>query len=288
MSIKFNDVSFVYSPRTPFETAALNNINLTIERGSYTAVVGHTGSGKSTLVQEINALYLPTSGTLTVEDFVIQSRMKSKEIKKLRQKVGMVFQFAEYQLFEDTVEKDAAFAPKNFGSTDEEAIKKAHEALTRVGLDKSFYKRSPFELSGGQKRRVAIAGIIASNPDILILDEPTVGLDPKGLSEMMHLFDEIHKWGTTIILVTHDMNLVLKYADDVIVMKEGKVVEHCSPTELFSNIHYEEYSLDLPYVFYIAKLLEDGGMELNKANIKDMKSLAHEVALAKKVVSHNE
>ena len=171
MSIKFNDVNFIYSPHTPFEYHALKNINVEIEKGSFTAIVGHTGSGKSTMVQHINGLVTPTNGEVVVEDFILSSKSKVKHIKNLRKMAGMVFQFPEYQLFEDNVEKDVSFGPKNFGFSNEEALKEAHEALSLVGLGEEYYKKSPFELSGGQKRRVAIAGIIASKPDILILNQ---------------------------------------------------------------------------------------------------------------------
>ncbi len=286
MSIKFTDVSFIYSPKTPFQYEALKNINLEIKKGSFTAIVGQTGSGKSTLVQEINGLSIPTSGTIDVEGFVLSKKIKVKHIKELRKKVGMVFQFPEYQLFEDTIEKDVSFGPKNFGLKDKEAISAAHDALARVGLDESFYDKSPFELSGGQKRRVAIAGIIASKPDVLILDEPTAGLDPKGTDEMMSLFNELHNEGITIVLVTHDMNLVLKYASDVVVVSQGEIKEHCTPLELFSNDHYSDYALDMPLVYKVATTLKEKGLDIDLTKIKDTKLLAKQISLAKKVKSN--
>ena len=286
MSIKFNDVNFIYSPHTPFEYHALKNINVEIEKGSFTAIVGHTGSGKSTMVQHINGLVTPTNGELVVEDFILSSKSKVKHIKNLRKMAGMVFQFPEYQLFEDNVEKDVSFGPKNFGFSNEEALKEAHEALSLVGLGEEYYKKSPFELSGGQKRRVAIAGIIASKPDILILDEPTAGLDPQGAKEMMQLFSNIHKSGVTIVLVTHDMDIVLEYASDVIVVQEGEIKEHCSPVKLFSKDNYEQYCLETPIVFKTAKLLISNGLKIDLSKINNIKSLATEIVKAKKVKEH--
>ena len=199
---------------------------------------------------------------------------------------GMVFQFPEYQLFEDNVEKDVSFGPKNFGFSNEEALKEAHEALSLVGLGEEYYKKSPFELSGGQKRRVAIAGIIASKPDILILDEPTAGLDPQGAKEMMQLFSNIHKSGVTIVLVTHDMDIVLEYASDVIVVQDGEIKEHCSPVKLFSKDNYEQYCLETPIVFKTAKLLISNGLKIDLSKINNIKSLATEIVKAKKVKEH--
>ena len=187
---------------------ALKNINVEIEKGSFTAIVGHTGSGKSTMVQHINGLVTPTSGEVVVEDFVLSSKSKVKHIKNLRKMAGMVFQFPEYQLFEDTVESDVAFGPLNFGVKKEDAIKIAHECLEKVGIPSDYYKKSPFELSDGEKRRVSIAGILALNPKILVLDEPTAGLDPKGAENILNLFKKLNDDGITIVLVSHDMNIV--------------------------------------------------------------------------------
>ena len=286
MSIKFNDVCYVYSPKTPFEYKALHNINLEIKKGSFTAIVGHTGSGKSTMVQHINGLVTPTSGEVVVGDFILSSKSKVKKIKSLRKMAGMVFQFPEYQLFEDNIEKDVSFGPKNFGLNNQEALKEAHEALKLVGLGEEYYKKSPFELSGGQKRRVAIAGIIASKPDVLVLDEPTAGLDPKGAKEMLQLFKDIHSKGVTIVLVTHDMDIVLEYAEDVVVVQNGEIKEHCSPVELFSKDNYADYCLETPAVFNVARKLIDKGLNIDLKNIKNIETLAHEIKLAKKVKSH--
>lgn len=311
MAVKFHHLDFVYSPRSPFQYDALHNINLEIKDGSFTAIIGHTGSGKSTLVQQINALLTPTSGFVTVgEEAVtpikykkylkdINKALASKKVckeekakltlikdelvsyepykkKSLRAKVGVVFQFPEYQLFADTVIKDVAFGPKNFDVSDEEATERAKSALTMVGLDETYYERSPFDLSGGEKRRVAIAGILALNPKVLVLDEPTAGLDPLNAKQMMGLFKKIHDEGTTIILVTHDMDIVLQYATDVVVMKDGAVIEETNPHALFSNIK-EDYSLEVPALYAFIKTLITRGAPLDIAKIRSVEELASEI-----------
>ena len=222
MAITFKEVEYTYSPDTPFAYHALKGINLNIPKGSFTALIGHTGSGKSTLIQHINGLLIPTQGEVCIDDYIITPNNKQK-LKPLRKKAGLVFQFPEYQLFEETIEKDIIFGPMNFGVDEETAKKIAREMLVKVGLDESYLERSPFELSGGQKRRVAIAGILAMEPDILVLDEPTAGLDPQGTKEMMHLFKDFQQTGKSVIMVTHDMNQVLEYCDHAIVMNHGKI-----------------------------------------------------------------
>ena len=281
MPIKYQNVSFTYNAKTPFSYEALSSVNLEILDGSFTAIVGKTGCGKSTLIQQLNGLLVPTSGEVIINDYVVAKSRKrrTKKIKELRKLVGLVFQFPEYQLFEETVEKDVAFGPKNFGASNEEALKSAHEALRLVGLDESFYKRSPFDLSGGERRRVAIAGILALNPNILVLDEPTAGLDPRGAREMMALFKGLHDNGTTVILVTHDMNIVLEYSDTVIVMEDGEVREITTPLELF-NKENDRYSLETPLLYKFVKSLSDKGMALDIRMIKDIDSLAAAIALA--------
>lgn len=281
MPIKYQNVSFTYNAKTPFSYEALSDVSLDIIDGSFTAIVGKTGCGKSTLIQQLNGLLVPTSGEVIINDYVVAKSRKrrTKKIKELRKLVGLVFQFPEYQLFEETVEKDVAFGPKNFGASNEEALKSAHEALRLVGLDESFYKRSPFDLSGGERRRVAIAGILALNPNILVLDEPTAGLDPRGAREMMALFKGLHDNGTTVILVTHDMNIVLEYSDTVIVMEDGEVREITTPLELF-NKENDRYSLETPLLYKFVKSLSDKGMALDIRMIKDIDSLAAAIALA--------
>lgn len=283
MPIDFSQVTYVYSPKTPLQFQALKGIDLHIEDGSFVALVGRTGCGKSTLVQHINALLTPSTGEVRVDGFVSTSdkKKRTKKMSPLRKEVGLVFQFPEYQLFEENVLKDVSFGPKNFGRSKEEAIADAKEALSLVGLGKEFYDRSPFELSGGEKRRVAIAGILAIHPKYLVVDEPTAGLDPLGAKEMMDLFDEIHRQGTTIILVTHDMSLVLKHCDRCIVMKDGKIAKICTPIELFEG-DLEEYSLQIPPFFEFAKKLKEGGLDIDLAKCLDVDSLARQIQEAKR------
>ena len=239
MDIRFEQVDFTYQPNTPFEQRALFDLNLTITDGSYTAIVGHTGSGKSTLLQHLNALVKPTKGSVTIGDRKIVPETNNKNLKPIRKKVGIVFQFPEAQLFEETVARDIAFGPKNFGATGAEGAKLAAEMLDLVGLDASYLERSPFELSGGQMRRVAIAGVLAMEPEVLVLDEPTAGLDPQGRKEMMEMFQHLHEErGMTIILVTHLMDDVANYADHVIVLEQGRIVKAGAPQEVFQEIDW--------------------------------------------------
>ena len=273
MQIKISNLSYTYLAKTPNEVEALHNVSLDIPEGKITSIIGHTGSGKSTLIQTLNGLLLPTSGEVRVGEYVVTNKKKkNKKIKELRKSLAIVFQFPEYQLFEETVEKDVAFGLKNYGYKEVEAIKLAHKALEEVGIDKSFYKRSPFELSGGEKRRVAIAGIIALNPDILVLDEPTAGLDPKGSKIILNLINKFNKEGKTIILVTHDMNIVLNYSDHVIVMNDGKVAFEGTPSELFSG-DISTYSIDVPELFKFVKLLESKGIKLDISKIRTIDDL---------------
>ena len=278
MPITFDHVFYTYSKKTPFEQIGLEDINISLDEYKFIALVGHTGSGKSTLAQHITGLIIPDEGIVHVDEYVITpQKKKNKSIKKIREQVGLVFQFPEYQLFEETVLKDVAFGPKNFGVSEEDAVRNAKEALLKVGLDESYFDRSPFDLSGGEKRRVAIAGIIAVHPKVLILDEPTAGLDPQGAEKMMQLFREINANGTQIIMVTHDMDLVLEYADRVIVMKDGKVAKESSPLELFSSDDYQDLSLDYPRVFEVATELIKNGAKINIKNIKNIETLVKEI-----------
>jgi energy-coupling factor transport system ATP-binding protein len=275
MPIDFSNVSYIYNPKSPFQYEALKSINLHWDEGGFIALVGRTGSGKSTLISHLNALLHPTSGEVVIDGFhnAADKKKRSRNLKELRQNVGLVFQFPEYQLFEETVEKDVAFGPKNFGLKTEEALKQAHEALLTVGLDASFFERSPFELSGGEKRKVAIAGILAIHPKILIVDEPTAGLDPKAAEETMMLFEKIHQEGTTIILVTHDMNLVLHYAEEVVVMEDGKVALQCKPSELFGK-DLSVYSLEVPNIYRFARDLQGFGFSLKTEKLRSVDDLA--------------
>lgn len=283
MPIRFEKVSYTYGKKTPFEYQALKDINLEILEGSFTAIVGHTGSGKSTLIQHLNGLLLPEEGRVVIADFVLEAKKKIKNIKALRKQVGIVFQFPEYQLFESTVLKDVMFGPKNFGATEEEAKAKAQKALELVKIPPSYYEKSPFALSGGERRRVAIAGILAMEPKILVLDEPTAGLDPKGIDEMMYLFKEIHDKETTVILVSHDMDVVLEYAEKVIVLQDGKVLKIASPTELFQDENFESYSLEMPIVYQFAVALIKNGIAIDLTKVKNPETLAKEIVKARDV-----
>ncbi|HIZ71044.1 MAG TPA: energy-coupling factor ABC transporter ATP-binding protein [Candidatus Atopostipes pullistercoris] len=257
MEIRFEDVNFTYQPGTPFENKVLHDINFTIKDGSYTAIVGHTGSGKSTILQHLNALKTPTSGSVWLGDLEVNANKTEKSIKDIRKEIGVVFQFPEAQLFEETVGKDIAFGPQNFGMSEQEALKRAEEILPVVGLDASFMNRSPFELSGGQMRRVAIAGVLVMEPSVLVLDEPTAGLDPKGQFEMMSLFNELHQTqNLTIVLVTHQMEDVANYADHMIVLDEGKIVGDGSPRTVFQKEDWlRSVQLDVPNTVEFAKEL---------------------------------
>jgi len=235
MYIKLEDVSYDYNAKTPMEKRVLHQINFSIEKGTFNCIIGHTGSGKSTLMQHLNALLLPSTGKISVPGGLIVAggKTKAKEIKQIRQNVGLVFQFPEYQLFETTVLKDIMFGPKNYGKSTEEAEAAAKNAAELVGIDTTLLEKSPFELSGGQMRRVAIAGILAMNPDVVVLDEPTAGLDPRGRKEILEIFVALQKQGKTIIVATHDMDLVAEYADCVIVMCEGRKLIEGAPAQVF-------------------------------------------------------
>lgn len=236
MDIKFEGVNHVYNPKTPMAQRVLHDINVTIGEGEFTAIVGHTGSGKSTLIQHMNALLKPTEGSVKIGGKVINANEKAKNLKAVRQKVGLVFQFPEYQLFEETVEKDIMFGPMNYGMSEPEARVRAKEVIEIVGLETELLSASPFNLSGGQMRRVAIAGILAMDPDVLILDEPTAGLDPFGQKEIMEIFSRLHQHHQkTIILVSHDMDLVSHYAQRLLVMHRGILRLQGTPKEVFKN-----------------------------------------------------
>ncbi len=257
MEIQFKNVNYVYQPDTPFENHVLHDINFTIKKGSYTAIVGHTGSGKSTILQHFNGLKVASSGSVYIGDIELSKSNRPKNINDIRKEVGVVFQFPEAQLFEETIVKDIAFGPQNFGMSEEKALKKAEEILPVVGLDASFMERSPFDLSGGQMRRVAIAGVLVMEPSVLILDEPTAGLDPKGQLEMMRLFKRLHETkDITIVLVTHQMEDVANYADHMIVLDEGRVVEQGEPSEVFKRSDWlQSVQLDVPKTVGFAEML---------------------------------
>ena len=278
MPITFEHVKHVYSTGTPYQYDALQDINLNIPENKITAIIGQTGSGKSTLIQHLNALLLPTEGTIHILDRTISAKETPKKLKSLRGDVGLVFQFPEYQLFEETVLKDVAFGPKNFGCTEEEAIKKAKDALKLVGLGVENYEKSPLELSGGQKRRTAIAGILAMNPKVIVLDEPTAGLDPIGTVQMMELFYALNrKYNKTVLIVSHDMEQVYEYCDEVVVVEDGKIRFHDSTKKFFDDPELCRSMNILPPAFIQMKdSLRKNGFEIPD-EINDIHSLAKEI-----------
>ncbi|WP_088106069.1 energy-coupling factor ABC transporter ATP-binding protein [Halalkalibacter urbisdiaboli] len=248
MDIQFNEVVHRYMPGTPFEKLALDGISLKIPSGSFTAIIGHTGSGKSTFIQHLNGLLKPSSGTVQIGSFTLTAGKNKFNLKELRKKVGLVFQYPEHQLFEETVAKDICFGPINFGLSEERALNRARKLLPQVGLSEDLLEVSPFQLSGGQMRRVAIAGVLASRPEILVLDEPTAGLDPEGRKQIMELFTNYHReHETTTILVTHQMEDAARFADHIIVLNEGKVEMEGSREQVFQHTtRLTEIGLDLP------------------------------------------
>lgn len=263
MAIEFKHVSYTYQAGTPFEQQALNDISVKIVDGSFTALVGHTGSGKSTFIQHLNGLLKPTAGEIHINDQLITPQTKNKELDDLRHQVGIMFQFSENQLFEETVLKDIAFAPKNFGKSESEAEDLARAKAKLVGLDDQLLERSPFELSGGQMRRVALAGILAMEPQILVLDEPLIGLDPIGKRETMRIFKQLHESEKmTILIVTHNMDDVADYADQVIALERGKLIAAQSKQEFFSDPQWlYQHHLGLPRAAEFAARLMQNGMQ---------------------------
>ncbi|MFZ4454422.1 energy-coupling factor transporter ATPase [Salibacterium aidingense] len=259
MNVTIQQLSHVFMPNTPFETKALQEVTLAFPEGSFSAVIGRTGSGKSTLVQHMNGLLKPSAGKLEIGGQVIHPKTKRKTLNTLRRKVGMVFQYPEHQLFEETVEKDILFGPKNIGLSMEKMKKKLPQLLEQVGLDESFLPRSPFDLSGGQMRRTAIAGVLAMEPELLILDEPTAGLDPQGQEDMITLFQEWHHvHGTTVILITHQMEEAARLAEHVIVMEEGQVSMEGRPQEIYEReSELKALDLDIPERVRVLKQIEE-------------------------------
>lgn len=269
MGISLKNVYYTYQEGSPFEGQALSDINLEIKDRSYTAIVGHTGSGKSTLLQLLNGLLCPTQGEIQFDEFVLDRETDQKKMKHLRKKVGLVFQFPESQLFAETVLADVAFGPQNFGVSRERAEGIAKDKLAVVGLNDAIYNKSPFELSGGQMRRVAIAGILAIEPEILVLDEPTAGLDPVGRKELMALFETLHKNGMTIVLVTHTMDDVANFADTVYVLKGGNLVLEGSPSSVFQEVEYlQKIQLGVPKITNFALQLQQKGLKFERLPIK--------------------
>lgn len=264
MSIKIENLTHIYMQNGPFEKKALDNVNIEIEDGDFVALIGHTGSGKSTLIQHMNGILKATDGHIFVDDVDITE--KNVKLTDIRKKVGLVFQYSEYQLFEESIEKDIAFGPRNLGLSEEEINKRVIKAMNMVGLNyEAFKDKSPFDLSGGQKRRVAIAGVIAMEPKVLILDEPTAGLDPKGRDDILSQIKKLHDdFGMTIILVSHSMEDVAKIAEKVIVMDKGKVALKGKPEEVFKEVEkLEEIGLAVPQVTYLMKALKERGFNVS-------------------------
>ncbi|MCZ0703446.1 energy-coupling factor transport system ATP-binding protein [Natronobacillus azotifigens] len=258
MDISFNEVSYTYQPNSPFEHKALIDLSFQIDSGSFVAIVGHTGSGKSTLIQHLNGLLRPTKGEIKIGDYHIRAEEKIAKVKALRRQVGIVFQYPEHQLFEETIAKDIAFGPKNFGVDEEEINRRIPILMEAVHLPLTLLDRSPFDLSGGQMRRVAIAGVLALEPSVLVLDEPTAGLDPKGQQEIMDMFATLHKKkNLTTILVTHSMEDALKYADHVIIMDHGQKYMEGLPHEVFvEKDKLQQVQLDVPEVIQFLQAFE--------------------------------
>lgn len=277
MSITVKDLSYVYNPKSPYETVALDGITLEIKTGEFVAVCGRTGSGKTTFVQHLNALVTPQSGELVVEGLNLtekNKKLRREMLKKLRGKVGMVFQYPEYQLFAGTVYEDVAFGPTNMGLSKEEIDDRVRAAIKAVGLDfESISRQSPFEISGGEKRRAALAGVLAMNPNILVLDEPTAGLDPLGKEEILNLVVKLNKQnGLTVIMVSHDVNEVYEYTDRTIVFSQGKVLFNMATRDLFTRVDVANYGLEVPQLAIISKILAKNGIVLKgeNRNVKDM------------------
>ena len=278
MGITLKNVSYTYQAGTPFEGPALFDVNLEIKDGSYTALIGHTGSGKSTILQLLNGLLTPSVGSVTVNDIEITATSVNKDIKQVRKKVGLVFQFAESQVFAETVLDDVAFGPQNFGVSKEEAERLAREKLLLVGISEDLFSRSPFELSGGQMRRVAIAGILAMEPEVLVLDEPTAGLDPAGRKELMEIFQGLHEDGMTIVLVTHLMDDVANFADTTYVLEKGHLVKSGSPKDIFQDVEFmEKIQLGVPKSTKFAQGLVEKGLNLPNLpiTITEFKEILH-------------
>ena len=262
MSVEVKNLSHTYSPGTPFQAVALNDISFTINDGEFVGLIGHTGSGKTTLIQHINGLLKPASGTIIINGLDLSD--KSVDLYKVRRQVGLVFQYPEYQLFEETVLKDVMFGPLNLGFSKDEAERLARDALKRVGItDEALYQKSPFELSGGQKRRAAIAGVLAMKPPILIMDEPTAGLDPQGRDDILALIREAHALGATMIMVSHSMTDVAKLCGRILVMNRGSLAFYGTPSDVFQRgEELRKIGLDTPVCAQLKDALIERGFDI--------------------------
>ena len=280
MDIKLEQVEYKYQPGTPFERLAIHDINIEIPSGTFMAIIGHTGSGKSTVLQHLNALLKPTKGKVKIGDRVIEAGVKESNLKPIRQKVGIVFQFPEHQLFDETVLKDVCFGPMNYGVSEQEAQEKAIRAIKQVGLTEEILDKSPFDLSGGQMRRVAIAGVLAMEPDVIVLDEPTAGLDPRGRKEIMEMFKQLHEErNLSTVLVTHSMEDASQFADQITVLHKGTVIRKGTPAEIFASPEeLIELGLDVPEVVKFRLLVEEKlGVSFPKPSM-NMEELAIQIA----------
>lgn len=277
MAIAIKQLTHIYSPDTPFQKTALKDINLHITKGKFVGIIGHTGSGKSTLIQMFNGLIKPSKGTVYLNGEDIHGENYDK--KALRQKVGLVFQYPEYQLFEQTIYDDVAYGPKNQGLEGDGLKARVEQSLELVGIDKKLYEKSPFELSGGQKRRVAIAGVLAMNPEILILDEPTAGLDPKGREDLFRQLKKMHEtMNLTIILISHSMEDVARYVNELVVLHKGEIAYQGTPREVFAHgAKLEQIGLAVPQICYITEALKTKGLPIN-SNILTTEEAAEEIA----------
>lgn len=259
MDISLQQVEYRYQANSPFERLAIQNVSIDIPSGTYLAIIGHTGSGKSTILQHLNAILRPTEGKVVIGDREVTNAKKQKNLKDIRKRVGIVFQFPEHQLFEETVEKDICFGPMNFGVSEADAKIRARKAIKQVGLSEEILQKSPFDLSGGQMRRVAIAGVLAMEPDVIVLDEPTAGLDPRGRKEIMDMFYQLHKdRNLSTVLVTHSMEDASQYADQIVIMHQGRVYKKGTPREIFySPEGLIDLGLDVPEVVRFQQKLEE-------------------------------
>jgi len=289
MEIEVNNISYKYVSSIKTNSFALNGISFNVEKGDFVAIVGKTGSGKSTLIQMFNGLLLPQNGYIKINDYYLTSDKKlrksllklqnkeivrkNKKLSMLKKDVGLVFQFPEYQLFSQSILKDCMFGPLNFGYSKKEAQKLSEEALNKVGIDSEFYEKSPFEISGGEKRRVGIASILASKPEILVLDEPTAGLDNHHKEEILKLIKDFNEEGKTVICVTHDMDLVLNYSKKVLVLNEGKLIKETTPKELFKCSELDSYSLELPESIEFIKLLKEAGLNIDFEDFNNLEKI---------------